>query len=237
MSLRLTGFCAGYGRVPVVRDINLEIATGQIVGLLGANGAGKTTLMRAVSGLATVQGGRIEFAGNDVTSLSSADLVARGLIQVPQGRHLFGEMSVRENLEMGAYLVAGQDEKARMQEVFSLFPILRERERQAAALLSGGEQQMLAVGRALMSGPRCLLMDEPSLGLAPKAFDLILDVVKRINAAGTTVFIAEQNARKVLRVAHHCYVLENGRIASEGESAVLLADDRIQRSYLGVAHA
>jgi branched-chain amino acid transport system ATP-binding protein len=237
MSLRLTEFCAGYGRVPVVRDINLEIATGRIVGLLGANGAGKTTLMRAVSGLATVQGGRIEFAGNDVTSLSSAGLVARGLIQVPQGRHLFGEMSVRENLEMGAYLVAGEAEKTRMQEVFSLFPILRERERQAAALLSGGEQQMLAVGRALMSGPRCLLMDEPSLGLAPKAFDLILDVVKRINAAGTTVFIAEQNARKVLRVAHYCYVLENGRIASEGESDVLLADDRIQRSYLGVAHA
>jgi branched-chain amino acid transport system ATP-binding protein len=237
MSLRLTDFCAGYGRVPVVRDINLEIATGRIVGLLGANGAGKTTLMRAVSGLATMQGGRIEFAGNDVTSLSSADLVACGLIQVPQGRHLFGEMSVRENLEMGAYLVTGEDEKARMQEVFSLFPILRERERQAAALLSGGEQQMLAVGRALMSGPRCLLMDEPSLGLAPKAFDLILDVVKRINARGTTVFIAEQNARKVLRVAHYCYVMENGRIATEGESDVLLADDRIQRSYLGVAHA
>ena len=237
MSLRLTGFCAGYGRVPVVREINLDIGEGRIVGLLGANGAGKTTLMRAVSGLATMQGGRIEFAGNDVTSLSSADLVARGLIQVPQGRHLFGEMSVRENLEMGAYLVAGEAEKTRMQEVFSLFPILRERERQAAALLSGGEQQMLAVGRALMSGPRCLLMDEPSLGLAPKAFDLILDVVKRINAAGTTVFIAEQNARKVLRVAHYCYVLENGRIASEGESSVLLADDRIQRSYLGVAHA
>jgi branched-chain amino acid transport system ATP-binding protein len=124
-----------------------------------------------------------------------------------------------------------------MQEVFSLFPILRERERQAAALLSGGEQQMLAVGRALMSGPRCLLMDEPSLGLAPKAFDLILDVIKRINAAGTTVFIAEQNARKVLRVVHYCYVLENGRIAAEGESSLLLADDRIQRSYLGVAHA
>ena len=237
MSLRLTGFCAGYGRVPVVREINLDIGEGRIVGLLGANGAGKTTLMRAVSGLATMQGGRIEFAGNDVTSLSSADLVARGLIQVPQGRHLFGEMSVRENLEMGAYLVSGQDEKARMQEVFSLFPILRERERQAAALLSGGEQQMLAVGRALMLGPRCLLMDEPSLGLAPKAFDLILDVVKRINAGGTTVFIAEQNARKVLRVAHYCYVLENGRIATEGESSMLLADDRIQRSYLGVAHA
>ena len=217
MSLRLTEFCAGYGRVPVVRDINLEIETGRIVGMLGANGAGKTTLMRAVSGLATMQGGRIEFAGSDVTGLSSAGLVARGLIQVPQGRHLFGEMSVRENLEMGAYLVAGEAEKTRMQEVFSLFPILRERERQAAALLSGGEQQMLAVGRALMSGPRCLLMDEPSLGLAPKAFDLILDVVKRINAAGTTVFIAEQNARKVLRVAHYCYVLENGRIASEGE--------------------
>jgi branched-chain amino acid transport system ATP-binding protein len=237
MTLRLTEFCAGYDRIPVVRNINLEIGEGQIVGLLGTNGAGKTTLMRAISGLATMQGGRIEFAGSDVTGLSSADLVELGLIQVPQGRHLFGEMSVRENLEMGAYLVAGQAEKARMQDVFSLFPILRERERQPAALLSGGEQQMLAVGRALMSGPRCLLMDEPSLGLAPKTFDLILDVVKRINAAGTTVFIAEQNARKVLRVAHYCYVLENGRVATEGESSVLLADDRIQRSYLGVAHS
>jgi branched-chain amino acid transport system ATP-binding protein len=237
MTLRLTEFCAGYDRIPVVRNINLEIGEGRIVGLLGTNGAGKTTLMRAISGLATMQGGRIDFAGSDVTGLSSADLVERGLIQVPQGRHLFGEMSVRENLEMGAYLVTGQAERARMQDVFSLFPILRERERQPAALLSGGEQQMLAVGRALMSGPRCLLMDEPSLGLAPKTFDLILDVVKRINAGGTTVFIAEQNARKVLRVAHYCYVLENGRIAMEGESSVLLADDRIQRSYLGVAHS
>lgn len=237
MTLRLTNFSAGYGRVPVVRDISLEITAGKIVGLLGANGTGKTTLMRGVSGLATMQGGRIELDGNDVTSLSSAELVARGLIQVPQGRHLFGEMSVRENLEMGAYRVASQAAKSRMQEVFSLFPILCERERQPAALLSGGEQQMLAVGRALMSGPRCLLMDEPSLGLAPKAFDLILDVVKRINSSGTTVFIAEQNARKVLRIAHYAYVLENGRIATEGDSAMLLADDRIQRSYLGVAHA
>jgi branched-chain amino acid transport system ATP-binding protein len=236
MTLRLNHFSAGYGRVPVVRDINLEVGEGRIVGLLGANGAGKTTLMRAVSGLATLQGGSIEFAGSDVTSLSSAQLVERGLIQVPQGRHLFSEMSVRENLEMGAYLVASQATHARMQDVFSLFPILRERERQPAASLSGGEQQMLAVGRALMSGPRCLLMDEPSLGLAPKAFDLIIDVITRINCSGTTVFIAEQNARKVLRVAHYCYVLENGRIAAEGESRALFADDRIQRSYLGVAH-
>jgi branched-chain amino acid transport system ATP-binding protein len=236
MTLRLINFSAGYGRVSVVSDINLDTGEGQIVGLLGANGAGKTTLLRAVSGLATVQGGRIDFAGSDVTAMSSAQRVALGLVQVPQGRHLFRDMSVRENLEMGAYLVAGRATHTRMQAVFSLFPILRERERQPAALLSGGEQQMLAVGRALMSGPRCLLMDEPSLGLAPKAFDLILDVVKRINGAGTTVFIAEQNARKVLRVAHYCYVLENGRITAEGESALLLADDRIQCSYLGVAH-
>jgi branched-chain amino acid transport system ATP-binding protein len=236
MTLRLDRFCAGYGRVPVVRDIDLDIASGRIVGLLGANGAGKTTLMRAISGLATLQGGRVEFAGGDVTGLSSADLVARGLIQVPQGRHLFGEMSVRENLEMGAYLAVGQVARSRMTEVFSLFPILRERERQPAALLSGGEQQMLAVGRALMSGPRCLLMDEPSLGLAPKTFDLILEVIKRINADGTTIFIAEQNARKVLRIAHYSYVLEAGRIATEGDSVTLLADDCIQRAYLGVSH-
>ena len=237
MTLRLSHFCAGYGRIPVVRDVTLEIEEGRIVGLLGANGAGKTTLMRAVSGLATMQGGSLEFEGSDFSGLSSADRVARGLIQVPQGRHLFGEMSVRENLEMGAYLVAREAIGTRMREVFSLFPILRERERQPAAVLSGGEQQMLAVGRALMSGPRCLLMDEPSLGLAPKTFDLILDVLKRINEGGTTVFIAEQNARKVLRVAHYGYVLENGRIATEGESRALLADDRIQRSYLGVARS
>jgi branched-chain amino acid transport system ATP-binding protein len=235
MTLRLANFSAGYGRVPVVRDISLEIADGRIVGLLGANGAGKTTLMRAVSGLATVQGGRVVLTGDDITQASSAERVARGLIQVPQGRHLFRDMSVRENLEMGAYLVGVDVAQRRIQEVFALFPILRERERQLAALLSGGEQQMLAVGRALMSGPRYLLMDEPSLGLAPKAFDLILEVVQRINATGTTVFIAEQNARKVLRVAHYCYVLENGRIAIEGESAILFADDRIQRSYLGVS--
>ena len=234
MTLHLTNFCAGYGRVPVVRDVSLDIADGQIVGLLGANGAGKTTLMRAISGLATAQSGNIMFAGVDITDLSAANRVERGLIQVPQGRHLFREMSVRENLELGAYLVSAPIAEERMQEVLDLFPILRERERQLASLLSGGEQQMLAVGRALMSAPRCLLMDEPSLGLAPKVFDLILDVVRRINAAGTTVFIAEQNARKVLRVAHYCYVLENGRIAVEGASEALLADDRIQRSYLGV---
>jgi len=237
MTLRLSHFSAGYGRVPVIRDISLEIADGQIVALLGTNGAGKTTLMRAISGLVATQGGSLEFAGRDVTNWSSAQRVALGLIQVPQGRHLFSEMSVRENLEMGAYLVAGAAAQTRMQEVFSLFPILRERERQAAALLSGGEQQMLAIGRALMSGPRCLLMDEPSLGLAPKAFDLILDVVKRINEAGTTVFIAEQNARKVLRLARYAYVLESGCIAAEGGSKVLLADDRIQHAYLGVTHS
>ena len=237
MTLRLSHFSAGYGRVPVIRDISLEIADGQIVALLGTNGAGKTTLMRAISGLVATQGGSLEFAGRDVTNWSSAQRVALGLIQVPQGRHLFSEMSVRENLEMGAYLVAGAAAQTRMQEVFSLFPILRERERQAAALLSGGEQQMLAIGRALMSGPRCLLMDEPSLGLAPKAFDLILDVVKRINEAGTTVFIAEQNARKVLRLARYAYVLESGCIAAEGRSKVLLADDRIQHAYLGVTHS
>jgi branched-chain amino acid transport system ATP-binding protein len=237
MTLRLSHFCAGYGRVPVVRDISLEIGKGRIVGLLGANGAGKTTLMRAISGLATVQGGSVEFAGGNITGWSSARRVARGLVQVPQGRHLFGEMSVRENLEMGAYLITPPSAQTRMQDVFSLFPILRERERQAAALLSGGEQQMLAIGRALMSGPRCLLMDEPSMGLAPKTFDLIIDVIKRINEGGTTVFIAEQNARKVLRIAHYGYVLENGQVATEGESNALLADDRIQHSYLGVAHS
>jgi branched-chain amino acid transport system ATP-binding protein len=225
---------AGYGRVPVLRGVSLAVPPNTIVGLLGANGAGKTTLILAISGLASVHSGDIRFHGTAVTRARPDILVRRGLIHVPQGRLLFGEMSVQENLEMGAYTVRGSAAfAAALARVHTMFPVLRERARQPAAVLSGGEQQMLALGRALMANPRCLLLDEPSLGLAPKALDTILDVVERIRAAGTPVLIADQNARKLLEFAQYCYVLENGRIVLEGHSGQLASHPGIVASYLG----
>jgi branched-chain amino acid transport system ATP-binding protein len=183
--LEVEGLLAGYGRVSVLRDVSICVPEDKIVGLLGANGAGKTTLIRAISGLASIHAGEIRFFGERTNELSPQGFVRRGLVQVPQGRLLFGEMSVRENLEMGAYLVRTSEEFERQLDfVHALFPILRERAHQSAGLLSGGEQQMLAVGRALMSKPRCLLLDEPSLGLAPKVFGAILDAVGRIHRLG-----------------------------------------------------
>jgi branched-chain amino acid transport system ATP-binding protein len=227
---------AGYGRVPVLRGVSLSVPPNTIVGLLGANGAGKTTLILAISGLAAVHSGDIRFHGAAVTRARPEILVRRGLVQVPQGRLLFAEMSVQENLEMGAYTVRGSAAfAAALARVHAMFPVLRERARQPAAVLSGGEQQMLALGRALMANPRCLLLDEPSLGLAPKVLDTILDVVDRIRAAGTPVLIADQNARKVLALAQYCYVLENGRVALEGESRQLASHPGIVASYLGAS--
>jgi branched-chain amino acid transport system ATP-binding protein len=234
--LEVRALHAGFGRLPVLRDVSVSLPGGRIVGLLGPNGAGKTTLLRAICGLATVHSGTIVFDGVDVTRRAAQDLVRLGLVLVPQGRLLFGEMTVAENLELGAYLARDRGEAAaRLRRVHELFPILRERSAQPAALLSGGEQQMLAVGRALMSRPRCLLLDEPSIGLAPKIFDRILAVVDEINADGIPILIAEQNARKILRVAHDCYVLENGCVALEGRSRDLAGDQRVRDLYLGAA--
>jgi len=234
--LEVEGLLAGYGRVSVLRDVSICVPEDKIVGLLGANGAGKTTLIRAISGLASIHAGEIRFFGERTNELSPQGFVRRGLVQVPQGRLLFGEMSVRENLEMGAYLVRTSEEFERQLDfVHALFPILRERAHQSAGLLSGGEQQMLAVGRALMSKPRCLLLDEPSLGLAPKVFGAILDAVGRIHWLGIPVLIAEQNARKVLKFADYCYVLENGRVAFEGEPRSLSAEAEVRASYLGAS--
>jgi branched-chain amino acid transport system ATP-binding protein len=229
---------AGYGRVPVLRGVSLSVPPKTIVGLLGANGAGKTTLILAISGLASVHSGDIRFEGTAVTHARPEILVRRGLVQVPQGRLLFGDMSVEENLEMGAYTVRGSAAfAAALVRVHAMFPVLRERAQQAAAVLSGGEQQMLALGRALMANPRCLLLDEPSLGLAPKVLDTILDVVERVRAAGTPVLIADQNARKVLKLAQYCYVLENGRIVLEGESRQLASHPGVVASYLGASES
>lgn len=234
--LEVRDVSAGYGSLTVLRGVSMDVRPGTIVALLGANGAGKSTLLRALSGLAAIHSGNVTFLGEPIARSSPQALVRRGLVHVPQGRMLFGEMTVRENLEMGAYLTrAGRQFDEQLALVHRLFPILAERAHQPAALLSGGEQQMLAVGRALMARPRCLLLDEPSLGLAPKVFDTILATVRLINAEGTPVLIAEQNARKVLKLAHYAYVLENGRVAFEGESRRLAGEKHIQAAYLGMS--
>jgi branched-chain amino acid transport system ATP-binding protein len=228
---------SGYTGIDVLKGITLQVPDGAIVGVLGPNGAGKTALLRAISRLNPVRGGRIEFAGAELSHVAPDAVVRRGVIHVPQGRMLFGSMTVRENLELGAYLESDRSAREeRLARVYELFPVLGERSRQAAAYLSGGEQQMLALGRALMGRPRLLLLDEPSLGLAPKVFDTILDRVRAIHRAGAAILIAEQNARKVLRLADHCYVLENGAVAFDGPAALLARDERIERTYLGAGH-
>jgi branched-chain amino acid transport system ATP-binding protein len=232
--LEIENLRAGYGHVIVLREVSIRVSQDQIVGLLGANGAGKTTLIRAISGLASVHAGEIRFLGERVSNMSAQELVRRGLIQIPQGRLLFGEMSVRENLELGAYLIrTSEDLDKQFEFVHTLFPILRERADQSAGLLSGGEQQMLALARALMGKPRCLLLDEPSLGLAPKVFNTILDAVRRIHQRGIPVLIAEQNVRKILKLVDYCYVLENGRVVLEGEPQSLSGEVEVRASYLG----
>jgi len=237
--LSLERVTTGYTQLDVIHEVSLRVDDRSIVAILGPNGAGKTALMRAVSGLNRVRAGRVMFDGEDLARAHAADVVSRGVIHVPQGRALFGAMTVRENLEMGAYLLGdGVERRRRLDNVFELFPVLKERAWQAAAYLSGGEQQMLAIGRALMSRPRLLLLDEPSLGLAPRVFDDILARVKEIHAAGASILIAEQSVRKVLRIAHYGYVLENGAIALEGTGDELARDARVERAYLAsAAHA
>jgi branched-chain amino acid transport system ATP-binding protein len=228
---------SGYTGIDVLNGVSFAVADNAIIGVLGPNGAGKTALLRAISGLNPVRGGRISFAGTDITRASPDAVVRRGVIQVPQGRMLFGSMTVRENLELGAYLQTNRTAiEQRLALVHDMFPVLRERSGLEAAYLSGGEQQMLAIGRALMGNPRLLLLDEPSLGLAPKVFDTILERVRAIHAAGASILIAEQNARKVLRMAHHCYVLENGTVAFDAPASELLHDPRIEKTYLGAGH-
>ncbi len=232
--LSIERLTTGYTRIDVLKELSLSVKQGTITAILGANGAGKTALMRAISGLNAVRSGKIMMDGIQLGQLQASEIVARGVIQVPQGRALFGAMTVGENLDLGAYLLKDRDERARRREAaLEMFPVLRERWAQPAAYLSGGEQQMLAIGRALMSRPRILLLDEPSLGLAPKMFDAILDKVRAIHASGASIVIAEQSVRKVLRMADYCYVLENGVIALEGSGPTLARDRRVEQAYLG----
>ncbi|MFI6757716.1 ABC transporter ATP-binding protein [Micromonospora sp. NPDC050417] len=236
MLLEIDNLTLLYGRIQALHGISLTVAEGEIVALIGANGAGKTTTMRAISGLRPVAAGSIKFEGVDVTKLRADLRVIRGIGQSPEGRGVFPGMTVHENLEMGAYTrrdKAGIAEDLEM--VYGLFPRLLERRKQPGGTLSGGEQQMLAVGRALMTRPRLLLLDEPSMGLAPKLIQQIFEIITRINEQGTTILLVEQNAQQALSRAHRGYVLETGRIVKEGSGQELLTDPAVKEAYLGVA--
>jgi branched-chain amino acid transport system ATP-binding protein len=225
---------AGYGDVTAVRAVSLEVRAGEIVALIGSNGAGKTTTLRAISGLLPLRGGRVELDGRPLSGLGSAAIVAAGVAHVPEGRQLFPTMTVLENLELGARTAEGRARRAdTLTRVHELFPRLAERRRQLAGTLSGGEQQMVAIGRALMARPRLLMLDEPSLGLAPVVVGSIFANLTAINRDGLTILLVEQNVLRALRLSHRAYVLENGTITLSGSSATLLADARIKRAYLG----
>jgi branched-chain amino acid transport system ATP-binding protein len=231
--LELQDVSVTYGQRRALEGVSLTVERAEIVTLLGANGAGKSTTLRAISGLVRPVRGRILYDGRDVTAWSPDALVAAGLCHVPEGRELFPEFSVLDNLLVGAHLVPGREVPARLARAFALFPILQERRRQPAGTLSGGEQQMLAIARALMAAPRLLLLDEPSLGLAPLVTREIFRVIERINAQGVTVLLVEQNARRALALARRGYVLETGRVVVSGPSERLAADPRIRAAYLG----
>jgi branched-chain amino acid transport system ATP-binding protein len=236
MLLEIRDLTLLYGRIQALHGITLDVGEGEVVALIGANGAGKSTTMRAISGLRPVASGTISFAGEDITRMRADLRVARGICQAPEGRGIFPGMTVRENLEMGAYI--RRDTAAIKQDfdrVLELFPRLNERLKQAGGTLSGGEQQMLAVGRALMSRPRLLLLDEPSMGLAPMLIQQIFSIITEINEQGTTVLLVEQNAQQALSRAHRAYVLETGRIVKTGAGRDLLSDPAVKEAYLGVA--
>jgi branched-chain amino acid transport system ATP-binding protein len=232
--LRLEGLAAAYGKIDAVKGIDLEVKRGQIVTLLGANGAGKTTTLKTISGLVRAKAGRVLFAGADITQMPAHEIARAGVVHVPEGRHVLRGLSVRENLELGAFTLRNAAERnSRLEQVFAQFPILKTRANSDGSLLSGGEQQMLAIGRALMHGPKILLLDEPSMGLAPKLVLETMKIVRRLNEAGTTILLVEQNARLALKLAHYGYVLESGAIRLQGEAQTLSADPSIVQAYLG----
>ena len=222
-----------YGKVQALRGITLEIAQGEIVTLIGANGAGKTTTLKTISGVRPVSAGRIRFDGQDVTGVAPHKLVEMGICQAPEGRGIFPGMSVMENLDMGTYARRGRYDPAELDRVFELFPRLAERRTQSGGTLSGGEQQMLAIGRALMSKPRLLLLDEPSMGLAPMLVAQIFEIITTINEQGMTILLVEQNAHQALQRAHRAYLLETGSVVKSDDSAKMLADDSVRAAYLG----
>jgi len=230
--LKIDNLKVSYGGIEAVKGISLQVPERQIVTLIGANGAGKSTILRTISGLVKPVSGRIHLMGEDITAISPDRIVSKGVTLVPEGRRVFPDLTVLENLRIGAYLRNDELEDD-IRWVYDLFPRLKERSWQAAGTLSGGEQQMLAVGRALMSRPKIMMLDEPSLGLAPLVVKGIFEIIQEINKQGVTILLIEQNANMALRVAHSAYVLETGRITMTGSGAELLADSRIQEAYLG----
>jgi branched-chain amino acid transport system ATP-binding protein len=233
--LRISGLRAGYGDAQVLHDLSLDVDEGEVVALVGANGAGKTTTLKTISGLLRPAAGQVTFLGQRIDRLPPAKIVDLGVVQVPEGRKIFPSMSVRENLELGSYQKRAKAHRAEsLERTFAMFPILRERQAQAAGTLSGGEQQMLAIGRALMARPRLLMLDEPSLGLAPRIVFEIFETIKTIQAQGLTVLLVEQNVQQSLRLANRGYVLENGSVVLSGTGAELLGNEHTKRAYLGM---
>jgi len=233
--LELQDLEVAYGDLPALRGVSLGIEEGETLSVVGANGAGKTTMLRAISGLLRPRAGRILLDGARLDRMPSHVIVARGVVQVPEGRKIFPGLTVKENLELGSYVAAARAHRGEsLERVLGLFPRLAERQRQAAGTMSGGEQQMLAIGRALMARPRILMLDEPSLGLAPIIVQEIFRIIAEINRLGTTVLLVEQNTRQALSLSRRGYVLENGRIALEGSGAELLGNEHVRRAYLGM---
>jgi branched-chain amino acid transport system ATP-binding protein len=234
MLLKVDNLEICYGVISALQSVSLEIAEKEVVTLIGANGAGKTTLLRAISGLLKPRSGAIAFEGHDITRLAPHKIVHAGISHVPEGRQIFANLTVRENLELGGFQVHSREElRRRAEHCYSLFPVLAERREQRAGTLSGGEQQMLAIGRALMAKPKLLLLDEPSLGLAPLIVRKIFQIVREINAGGTTVFLVEQNAHMALTIAHRGYVLQTGRVIKSDAASKLLEDPDVKKAYLG----
>ena len=232
--LELENLACRYGKVEALKRVSLVVNRGELVTLIGANGAGKTTTLKAISGLLPKAGGRISFEGHDITRATPRDILARGIAHAPEGRHVFPDMSVQENLEMGCYLRSDRaDMAADMQRIFENFPVLGERRTQIAGTLSGGEQQMLAIGRALMSRPKLVLFDEPSLGLAPNIVERTFEIIQRIREEGTTVLMVEQNAYAALEMCDRAYLLESGTVTLEGTGQALIDNPHVRKAYLG----
>ena len=234
--LKVENLNVHYGVIHAIEDVNIEVRDGEIVTLIGANGAGKTTILHTITGLKKATSGIVSWDGKNLLDEEPSKIVTRGVAHVPEGRHVFVDMTVRENLEMGAYMYGRKDKDkvaARMDNVFEKFPRLKERQNQLAGTFSGGEQQMLAVGRALMSDPKIILMDEPSMGLSPLLVQEIFSIIKEVNAQGITVLLVEQNAKMALKVANRAYVLETGKIKLSGDAKELLHNDQVRKAYLG----
>jgi len=232
-TLELDAIHVSYGNIKALRGISLRVDEGEIVTLIGGNGAGKTTTLKTISGVRRPSEGSISFDGKRIDRLASHEIVSLGISQAPEGRRIFPAMSVRENLEMGAYARAGGSSQEDLDRVFELFPVMNQRLKQAGGTLSGGEQQMLAIGRALMARPKVLLLDEPSMGLAPMMVERIFSIIKTINGQGTTILLIEQNAQMALQTAHRGYVIESGEIVLQDEASKLLGNDQVRKAYLG----